>query len=87
MRENRYTAGKYFNIFTPETSRVKDKSVIGAQLVYKYITNCLLLAEREVHCSLYSSIITYVMILILLYIFQSIPVKFDIYIYIYTSVD
>ena len=59
MIENRYTSWNYFIIFTTETSRIKHKPVIGAQLVYKYISNCLLLAEREVHCSLYSWMVAY----------------------------
>ena len=38
MNENRYKTGKYFNPFTPETSRIKDKRFIGAQLGNKYIS-------------------------------------------------
>jgi len=53
MSKNQFITGKYFNllVFTPEASRIKDKPVIGLQLVYSYISNCLLLAEREVHCT------------------------------------
>jgi hypothetical protein len=38
--------------------------VVVAQLVYRHRSNSLLLAEREVHCLLYSGIITYSIIYI-----------------------
>jgi len=90
MSENSYTTWQYFNLFTPQTFRIKDKSAIGVQMVYSCISNCLLLAEKEVYCSLYSGIITYSIIYIYIYVFintlcyTSTNLYIYIHIYIYT---
>jgi hypothetical protein len=86
-----YNFKKFYN-FNPETSRKKVKPDIGVQLVYMYISNWLILAEREVLSLCYTWIIIIIIIIrnILYNIYNSIlfnlsPYKLT-YIYMYNKI-
>ena len=83
ISENWYKTGKYFNLFTHKRLGKKDKRVNHTQLVYSCISSCLLLAEEELHSSLYSWVITYSILLYSIILFVSLSAN----IYVLCSIN